>query len=100
VNEPSTELGWIIEGLDARNLSDDDCLIVGTENHPEGADSSELQIETHPHDLDRVFVSWCTPDHGWDVLDEPKRLGAIVRRHVLNLGHQATLTWAIIETQR
>ena len=104
MNQPSTEIGWIITGLDVSELTDEQCVIPNTENHPDGCDSDPLEIETHPNDTGRVFVSWCSPDHGWDDLDEPDKLAVFVEQHLSNLIGtplpRQYMTWGIIQTER
>ena len=120
-NELSVELGWIITkskenddyydgGADSlffnsilKNQPDAEevgYVVPGTENHSEGADPDALNVETHPNDLTRVFVSWCTPGHGWTDLTEPPGLSQIVRQFIAQHDPDAHVTWGIIETER
>ncbi len=120
-NELSVELGWIItkspenddyyDGgakslffqLMLKDQPDADevgYFIPGTKDHPEGADPDFLSVETHSTDLTRVFVSWCTPDHGWDDFTEPLGLAQIVRQFIAKHDPDAHVKWGIIETER
>lgn len=117
-NELSVELGWIITKSKENDDYYEECeifekilndqpeaeevgyLIPGTENYAEGADPDALSLETHPNDTSRVFVSWCTPGHGWSDLTEPPGLAQIVRQFIAKYDPDAFVTWGIIETER
>ena len=117
-NELSVELGWIVtkskenddyyeDGLIFEKILKDQpesaqggYFIPGTEDHQEGADSDAVSLETHPCDVSRVFVSWCTPGHGWSDLTEPPGLAHIVRQFIAKYDPDAHVTWGIIETER
>lgn len=113
----SIELGWNITREDHDDYPEHEKLfgamaadypyfeevgyqVPGTEDHAEGADPGFICLETHPHDPERVFVSWCTPDHGWSDLTEPSALAQLVRGFIKQYDPEAVVTWGVIETRR
>lgn len=118
MNLPSFEIGWIVTRSEAyddyyadgrlfKKILEDQpeadeigYVVPDTLDHPEGADPVSLTLETHPHFLFRVFVSWCPPGHGWSDLTEPKALSQIVRQFIAKYDPNAHVTWGIIETER
>lgn len=110
--DASIEIGWIVTNKDSdeyvgplfENAEEDEngFFVPDTEDHPDGTDPSCLYIETHPHDEKRVFVSWCTPDHGFrlDGVVEPRGLSCEVRDYLKKLDPEAVVEFGVIETKR
>ena len=89
-NTPSTEIGWIIasgdnwatyEGPIFETTEEDENGHFIPESDEQTDDGELLYIETHPHEIDRVFVRLWDTDHGMDLEGdlEPRGLGAHVR---------------------
>lgn len=108
----STEIGWIITNKESceyvgplleNGQQDDSGLIIpDTEDHPDCMEPSPLRIETHPHDSKRVFISLCTPSHGFSLegVVEPRGLSCEIGDYIKKLDPQACVNFGIIETQR
>lgn len=114
-NVRSIELGWIITDHDSDSMDDHkaffdiaeakspDLQVIGTENSDETYDPDALDLETHPCDPTRVFVSLRSlEDHGMsgDDLKEPKKLGFLVRGFVAQVDNSKVVSFGVIQTER
>lgn len=108
----SVELGWIITDKDSdeyqrteeffSGIEEDDngYLVPGTTDHPDGWVSESLHVETHPHLVNRVFITHLYLDHGDVVGPEPTALGEIVRKFVKEIDADAVVTYGVIDNLR
>ena len=107
--DDSTEFGWLIRNKDSyeyvgplfdnakedvENASGLDLFIPGTNCHPDSPGGGFLEIETHPHNLKCVFVSWIEPEHGFQLggIIEPCGLSVLVRDFIKTLDPAAGRT--------
>jgi hypothetical protein len=119
MNATNIEIGWIIiPSLSEQTLWDKlseyedetGCWIpdgdgepaVVEEEYPSEGSVGPYYVETHPEMPSRIFVSLCTPEHGFNLEGqvEPRDMGACLRDYIACIDPDAAVTFGIIVTER
>ena len=93
MNEKVKEWGWLLKGADVEELfagaDDDDALVIP---------GTSLEVETHPHNENYVFISWEDVSDSC-IMVEPEKEGQLVREWAEDFP-SIKVKWGIISTER